>query len=140
MSSHNDKNEPVQMDRSFWRAQGIEACLDRMQLMGDQLHALRSSTVATTVPCVEGHPGVENLALPDDVKKRVGRAIASEMQMNWQSDDDVIDSFGRIAALAYLSARSATRPSTCPIDGLCLPDKGRCTCVIRPSDGGSHNG
>jgi hypothetical protein len=43
---HDDKNEPVQLDRSFWRAQGIEACLDRMQLMGDQLHALRSASGA----------------------------------------------------------------------------------------------
>jgi hypothetical protein len=47
VSECSDKNEPVQLDRSFWRAQGIEACLDRMQLMGDQLHALRSATAPT---------------------------------------------------------------------------------------------
>lgn len=35
--------ETLQLDRDFWRAQGVEACLDRMQLMGDRL-AARSHT------------------------------------------------------------------------------------------------
>lgn len=36
-----------------------------------------------------------------------------------------------------VSASGLIRPATCPIDAACLPDKGRCTCVIRATDSGS---
>lgn len=43
---------------------------------------------------------------PPEVEAAIGRAIADEMRRNWQNDDDVMDSFGRVAALAYTLGKS----------------------------------
>lgn len=39
----------MKLDRDWWRAQGIEACLDRMQLMGDRLAAPVSVPSSTAI-------------------------------------------------------------------------------------------
>jgi hypothetical protein len=45
--------------------------------------------------------------LDAQTKKRMARAMADEMRMNWQSDGDVIESLGRIAATAYIEGINA---------------------------------
>ena len=44
----------------------------------------------------------------------------------------------QLALEQAIAASSATRPTYCPIDATCLPDEGRCTCVIRKTDRGAE--
>lgn len=43
-ASATSLSDPSPMDRDWWRQQGIEACLDRMKIMGERLAETRSTT------------------------------------------------------------------------------------------------
>lgn len=103
----NAANELDQMFRQRHTMSEVERLLKRLINRCEPV----SATAPIDVP----------LALPPEQKKRVGQAIAEEMQKNWQCDDDVIDSFGRVAALAYVlgmnpssRSESVATPAACP--------------------------
>ena len=50
--------------------------------------------------------GVDCLNVPADVKQRIAKAIKAEMEKRWECDDDVIDSFGYVAAVAWSLAKA----------------------------------
>lgn len=73
-SSAPSSTETIQLDRDFWRDQGIEACMDRMHLMGDQLADYRRIAYAAEA---------EAISLRSASEARSDRAEKAEKLLLW---------------------------------------------------------